>query len=88
MSKLVLEIDTSKKELAKNDIIRYNDELGKFEVASYNVFNKKLINEFKAEKTKLENELKELTETIESFKDNVNEQLEKYHKILQVLTKE
>lgn len=83
MNKLVIEVNLAS-ELRENDLIHYNKEKKRWESIHYVDFN---IGLFKRQK-ELENQVKDLENQLCNLKNSINDKLEEYHNILQVLTKE
>lgn len=81
--KIVLDIEETKK-LKHKDVIVYDQTKNKWVAMDKSEFLKDVFLDI----NKLNHRISEQEENQKKFKENVNTVLEKYHKILQTLTKE
>lgn len=81
--KIVLDIEEAKK-LKHKDVIVYDQTKNKWVAMDKSEFLKDVFLDI----NKLNHRISEQEENQKKFKENVNTVLEKYHKILQTLTKE
>lgn len=81
--KIVLDIETTKK-VKHKDVIVYDQTKGKWVAMDKSEFLKDVFLDI----NKLNQRIYQQEENQKKFKENVNTILEKYHKILQTLTKE
>lgn len=81
VNKVILTLDVDTHNLKQNDLLIYKNDTWT------NISKDKLLDDLVKKNLELNNRIRELEESIELFKEHLNDRLKEYHNILQTLTK-